>query len=344
MNEPDPTYLRPVLDPADRQGMGRWPLAGGPLTFSAVEVLRRGPDGLLIEAADNPETLAGFTRLIRPRAVPAGLSGPGPWIAGILNVTPDSFSDGGLHQAADTAIAHGRAMLEAGADLIDIGGESTRPGAAEVSEAEELKRVLPVIAALAGEGAIVSIDTRKASVMRAAVEAGARLVNDVSALAFDDAAIETVAALDVSVILMHSRGTPETMNDLKQYRDLALTVIDELAARIEACLAGGIAEHHIILDPGIGFAKGPRQNVRLLKNLVLLHGLGCPVMAGTSRKSFIGHLAGVADAQARVPGSLASALWAVSQGAQYIRVHDVAETRQALTIWSTIADPGNMHA
>lgn len=344
MTEATHPHLRPVLDPADRQGTGRWRLAGGPLTFSGVEVLRRGDNGLSVEPLPDPESIPGFDRLIRPRPTLPGLSGPGPWIAGILNVTPDSFSDGGLHDAAETAIAHGRAMLAAGADIIDVGGESTRPGAAAVPLEQEIDRVLPVIRALAADGAVLSIDTRKAAVMRAAVEAGASIVNDVSALAFDPDAIATVASLRVPAILMHSRGTPETMGGLKRYYAMALTICEELAERITACRAGGIAEERLLIDPGIGFAKGPEENLWLMKNMALLHGLGVPVMIGTSRKSFIGKLAGVDDPRARAPGSLSSALWAVSQGAQYVRVHDVAETRQAMTIWNAIAGAEYLHA
>ena len=330
------SYLRPILDPPDGSGDGRYLLGGGPLSFSAIERLSRGPDGLLREMATSADA-AALARLTRPRPALPGLGGPPPFIAGILNVTPDSFSDGGRTLAPDKAVARGMALLADGADLLDIGGESTRPGAGEVPLEVEIARVVPVIRALAAEGATISIDTRKAAVMTAALDAGATIVNDVSALAFDPRALDVVAEAGVPVILMHSRGTPETMARLKRYDDILLGVIDELRIRIEACLAAGIAEARIIIDPGVGFAKGPAQNPTLLKHLVLLHGLGYPVMIGTSRKSFIGHIAGVDDPLDRLPGSLASGLWAVSQGVQYLRVHDVAETRQAVAVWRAIA-------
>ena len=326
----DRIYLRPVI-----ASSGIHALAGGPLRFTDVQCLIRTAEGARTIGGE-PEP-AALARLTRPRPRLPGLTGEPPYIAGILNVTPDSFSDGGLAETADDAIAHGLALMEQGADMIDVGGESTRPGAPPVPEEEEVARIEPVIRALAQAGAVISVDTRKAAVMRAALSAGAQVVNDVSALTFDPKALGVVAEAGVPVILMHSRGTPETMGRLKRYDNLAMTVFDELSERIQACLGAGIEGDRILIDPGVGFAKGPEQNLVLLNNLALLHGLGYPVMIGTSRKSFIGKIGDAADPRARLPGSLASGLWAVSQGAQYLRVHDVAETRQALAIWNAIA-------
>ncbi len=251
---------------------------------------------------------------------------------GIVNVTPDSFS-GGLQDP----IATGLAMIEAGAGIIDIGGESTRPGAAPVTPEEEQRRVLPVIAALAGRGVPLSIDTRNAATMAAALDAGASIVNDVTGLAYDPQAAPLVTARGCGVVLMHMRGTPQTMATLTAYDDVVAEVVAELSARVEAALAAGVKREHIVIDPGIGFAKTAKQNMRLLQNLDAFHVLGLPVLVGVSRKSFIGHYGGEPDPARRLPGSLAAALFAVSRGASILRVHDVAETLQALRMWQALA-------
>ena len=283
----------------------------------------------LRERAENDATLAAWLeRLGAPRPALAGLSLDTPRIMGIVNVTPDSFSDGGRFLDTRAAIEHGLRLAEAGADVLDVGGESTRPGAAEVSAEEELARVIPVIEALAAEGLVVSVDTRKAAVMRAAVEAGARIVNDVSALAHDGEAAETVAALGVPVILMHMRGTPDTMMERADYEDAALDVFDELEQRVRAAEAAGIPRENIMVDPGIGFAKKTPHNLRITRRLALLHGLGLPVLYAASRKRFIGEITGVEEADARLSGSLAVAQMALMAGAHMVRVHDVAETVQ----------------
>jgi dihydropteroate synthase len=256
----------------------------------------------------------------------------GPTIMGIVNVTPDSFS-GGLQDP----IATGLAMIEAGAGIIDIGGESTRPGAAPVTPEEEQRRVLPVIAALAGRGVPLSIDTRNAATMAAALDAGASIVNDVTGLAYDPQAAPLVTARGCGVVLMHMRGTPQTMATLTAYDDVVAEVVAELSARVEAALAAGVKREHIVIDPGIGFAKTAKQNMRLLQNLDAFHVLGLPVLVGVSRKSFIGHYGGEPDPARRLPGSLAAALFAVSRGASILRVHDVAETLQALRMWQALA-------
>ncbi|GAB0116413.1 dihydropteroate synthase [Acidisoma sp. 7E03] len=267
----------------------------------------------------------------------AGLSLDRPRVMGILNVTPDSFSDGGRHAAAEAAIGAGRAMLEAGADIIDIGGESTRPGATAVDPAEEQARILPVIRTLAGQGAVMSVDSRNAATMGAALDAGARIVNDVTALTHDPAARALVARRGAPVVLMHMRGTPETMNGLNQYEDIGRDVARELAEQIAAARVAGIAPDAIVTDPGFGFAKIGPQNVALLRDLAPLAALGYPMLIGLSRKGFIGQLSGEAVAARRLGGSLAAALFALTQGAAILRVHDVPETVQAVQVWQRLA-------
>jgi dihydropteroate synthase len=252
---------------------------------------------------------------------------------GIVNVTPDSFSDGGRHASAAAAIAHGEALVAAGADILDIGGESTRPGSDPVPEAEELRRVLPVIEGLAGQGAVLSIDTSKAAVMAAATKAGAAVVNDVRALEADPRSLDAAAASGAHVVLMHCLGEPKTMQVAPHYDHVALDVFDYLAGRIEACEAAGIPRAKIAVDPGIGFGKTQEHNLKLLRALALYQSLGCPVLFGVSRKSFLGRISGVAEPDRRLPASLAAALAGLDAGADILRVHDVAETVQAVAVW-----------
>lgn len=259
---------------------------------------------------------------------------------GIVNVTPDSFSDGGDRFRHDDAIAAGLAQRAAGADIIDIGGESTRPRAQPVTVEEEIRRVVPVVRALAEEGAVVSIDSRNAATMAAALDAGARLVNDVSALTGDPAALEVVAAQSAPVVLMHMQGSPETMQQAPHYDDVVQEVADYLLARARACEAAGLAREQICLDPGIGFGKTMAHNLALLAATERLAGLGYPLLIGVSRKSFIGRLAGNAEPKERAPGSIAAALYSVARGAKILRVHDVAETVQALAVWQAIEAAG----
>ena len=265
----------------------------------------------------------------------AGLP-PGPLVMGILNVTPDSFSDGGRHLDPSHAVAAGMLMVEQGAALVDVGGESTRPQAAPVSPEEELARILEIVRRLAGQGVAVSVDTRHASTMRAALAAGAQVVNDVSALAHDPEAAVVVAAAACPVVLMHMRGTPQTMAGLGTYGDVAVEVVRELAKRIEAAVQAGIARDRILVDPGIGFAKDADRNLALLRRLPLLANLGCRVMLGVSRKGFIGQIASEPDPAARLPGSLAASLPALALPGSILRVHDVAATVQALRVWQAV--------
>jgi dihydropteroate synthase len=253
---------------------------------------------------------------------------------GVLNVTPDSFSDGGAHL---DPVAAGLAMAAEGADIIDIGGESTRPGALSVPPDAEQARILPVIRGLADAGICVSIDTRNASTMRAALRAGAAIINDVSGLTHDPDAAAVVAEHGCPVVLMHMRGTPATMNALAVYRDVVQEVKAEFATRLQAARVAGIRPEQIILDPGIGFAKLAPQTVTLLRGLPELATLGYPLLVGVSRKSFIGRLADEMDAQRRLGGSLAAGLYAVEQGASILRVHDVFATVQGLRVWHALS-------
>lgn len=273
-------------------------------------------------------------RLSRRRPDLCGVSLDRPRVMGILNVTPDSFSDGGDLPSVPQAVARAAAMVEAGADFLDIGGESTRPGAEEVPAEAEIARTAPVIAAIraAGIATPISIDTRKAAVAEAALAAGASLVNDVSGLTFDPALGPLVAAREVPVIVMHSVATPATMQDDPVYENVVFDVFDALDARIAAARAMGIPETRIVVDPGIGFGKTLQHNVSLLRHLALYHDLGCALLLGASRKRFIGTLGGAEAPKARLAGSLAVALHAARQGAQLLRVHDVAETVQALRL------------
>jgi dihydropteroate synthase len=257
---------------------------------------------------------------------------------GILNVTPDSFSDGGRHAGPQAAIEAGLRMAEQGADIVDVGGESTRPGAPTVPSEEEQARTIPVIRGLAQAGLCVSIDTRNAATMRAALDAGARIVNDVTALTHDPDALPLVAARGCAVVLMHMRGTPATMNSLAHYSDVATEVAAELAGRLGAVRQAGIAPEAIALDPGVGFAKLADHSIAILRGLPTLARLGPPLLVGVSRKSFIGRLSAEPDPVRRLPGSLAAALFAVRQGASILRVHDVIETVQALAVWHSLSD------
>ena len=256
---------------------------------------------------------------------------------GILNLTPDSFSDGGQHADPEAA---GVAMLEAGADIIDIGGESTRPGAEPVSIGEEQRRILPVIAALANRGARISVDTRNAITMISALDDGAEIINDVSGLSHDPQALSLLARRSCPIVLMHMRGTPQTMTGLTHYDDVVADVKRELQAVVARAEAAGIARHRMVIDPGFGFAKTPEQSLVLLARLRDFGSLGLPILAGTSRKGFVGQYSGQPEAAARLAGSLAATLFALQQGASILRVHDVAETVEAVRMWQAIAERG----
>lgn len=259
-----------------------------------------------------------------------------PLIMGIVNVTPDSFSDGGRLDTTATAVDHALKLAEQGADILDVGGESTRPGAAFVPPDEEMRRVLPVIAALASRGRVVSVDTRKPAVMRAALEAGAAMVNDVMALR-EPGALEAVAASQAAVCLMHMQGEPQTMQQAPQYDDVVVEVRKFLQERVAACEAAGISRERIVVDPGFGFGKTLAHNLALLKHLQVLTQLGVPLLAGMSRKSMLGALSGREVGEREFAG-VAAHLLAVARGARIVRVHNVAAMRDALAIWNAVEE------
>jgi dihydropteroate synthase len=325
-------YFRPIAMIDAARTPGALPLAGGWCWFDRAEHLTRAGSRGLVAAADLPDPVRA--RLTAPRPPLAGLALDRPRLMGILNVTPDSFSDGGRFLGRDSAVAHAAAMAGAGADLLDIGGESTRPGAADVTEAEEIARTAPLIAALCAGGLAlpVSIDTRKAAVARAALDAGASMVNDVAALTHDRALGPLIAERGTPVCLMHARGTPATMQDDPRYDDVLLDVYDWLGERIAAAEAMGIAR-------GIGFGKTAAHNLALIRGLSLFHGLGVPVLLGASRKRFIGTYGGgpaATRADLRGPGTVAVTLAGTAQGVQIHRVHDIVETKQALRLWQAV--------
>ena len=261
-----------------------------------------------------------------------------PQVMGILNVTPDSFSDGGLFADSNAAAEAGADMARDGAAIVDVGGESTRPGAKTVWEGDEIERIAPVIRQLAAGGTAVSADTRKADVMTAALEAGARMINDVSALTYDDRSAGVIAASSAPVVLMHHKGAPETMQDNPRYDDVLVEVYLWLEERIQAAEGAGIARGKILIDPGFGFGKNVAHNLELMNGLALFHSLGCPLVVGASRKRTIGALSGEAPVDRRLGGSIAVAIKAAEQGGQILRVHDVFETVQALRIWRGLRD------
>lgn len=326
-------------------------LAGGLTWFAAVELLRiegrRRVETELVpveglEQRLDEDMAAQWQALTRPRD-PLQLGErtvrlDQPQVMGIVNVTPDSFSEPGrFADPANAAEAAGE-MAAQGAAMLDVGGESTRPGAKPVWAGDEIGRVVPVIERLAASGAAVSVDTRKAEVMEAALGAGARLVNDVSALTYDPRSAGVVAAAGVPVVLMHHQGPPETMQENPRYDDVLVEVYLWLEERISAAEAVGIARSKILIDPGFGFGKAVAHNLELMNGLALFHALGCAVVLGASRKRTIGALSGEAPADQRLGGSLALAMKAVEQGVQMLRVHDVPETVQALKVWRGLRD------
>ncbi len=325
-------YYRPLPQLGRARPKTALPLAGGWCWFDTVEQLDRDGSAGFLAARSLPDDV--LSPLTEPRAPIAGIAFDAPRLMGILNVTPDSFSDGGQHNAPDAAEARAQEMLTQGADIIDIGGESTRPGAAEVSIQEETERTAPVIEALRRQSQTpISIDTRKAPVARAAHAAGANLVNDVAGFTFDPELAPFCAEAGLPVCVMHAQGTPDIMQKNPRYDHVALDVYDYLETRVAALTALGIARDQIIVDPGIGFGKTLEHNLTLLQNLSLFHGLGCPVLLGASRKRFVGTIGGTEEAGARMPGSLAVTLAGVAQGIQLHRVHDVAESAEALKLW-----------
>ena len=341
------SYLRPLglVFGADARALinagSAGPLGGMPhVGFSQTEVItrNRGVTSRRIAAYHDARDLPQMTAITAVRSSFAGLVMDGTKIMGVVNVTPDSFSDGGKLKSDAAAIAHGEQLAVEGADILDVGGESTRPGSDAVSVEEELSRVIPVIKGLAPDH-VVSIDSRKSQVMSAALSAGARIVNDVSALQHDPASAGVVAKANAPIVLMHAQGDPKTMQLNPRYEDILLDVYDALEARVQAAEAAGIARSQICIDPGIGFGKTFRHNLELLAGLTIFHGLGVPLLVGLSRKAFVGAVTGEKLAARRVHGSVGGALHAAMMGAHILRVHDVGETRQALQLFTASADP-----
>ena len=326
-------------------------LSGGMTWFAAVELIaieghNRVSTDLVpveeVEARFDDDMAAQWQALTVPRP-PLQLGErtirlDQPQVMGIVNATPDSFSDGGQFADAAEAAEGGSSMAAGGAAIVDVGGESTRPGARSIWEGDEIERVVPIIRQLAAAGTAVSCDTRKADVMTAAVGAGARMINDVSALTYDARSAEVAASLNVPVVLMHHRGAPEVMQDDPRYDDVLVEVYLWLEERIAAVVEAGVSRDRILVDPGFGFGKNVGHNLELMNGLALFHSLGCPLVVGASRKRTIGALSGEAPADKRLGGSIALAMKAVEQGVQLLRVHDVFETVQALRVWRGLRD------
>ena len=358
-------YLRPIgflyggiAAKALGEGTAR-PLAGTGIAFTGLEIIQRLAGGAIdrqlmnvsdwpawqaaLPALQQARLTAVFARLQEARPGLDQFAGGGkkpPLIMGIVNVTPDSFSDGGRYLESDVAIAQGARLVAAGADILDIGGVSTRPGAEPVPVDEEMSRVLPVVEGLKDLGVPLSVDTTSAAVMREAARLGATIINDVSALTAEEMSLAAARDTGAVIVLMHAQGDSRNMQKDPRYDDVLLDVYDYLEGRVEACQTAGVARGRLALDPGIGFGKTLEHNLALLSGLSLFHGLGLPLLLGVSRKSFIARLSGQSDPAARVPGSLAAQLQAISQGCQIIRVHDVAEMAQAKAVFCAIMQAG----
>jgi dihydropteroate synthase len=346
-------YIRPIgllwgedAETAVANGTAGW-LAGGPAAFGMAELILR--DGKTIEGEQrgyrdllaSRDTLIAerLLRITAPRVPVVRTELRIPAVMGIINVTPDSFSDGGDHLRMEDAVSHGARLAEEGAAIIDIGGESTRPGSEGISIEEERKRVIGIVAELSSRGHAVSIDTRKPEIMKEAAKAGAVLINDVTALRFNVRSREVAAALKLPVCLMHARGEPRTMQVNPTYENVVLDVFDELESFIAQAEAFGLPRQMQLADPGIGFGKTYRHNLEILRCLSLYHGLGVALVVGASRKAFIGALTDEKTAKHRTFGSIGAAIAAAAQGAQIVRVHDVKATVQALALWRASIDP-----
>ena len=329
-------------------------LTGGDIYFAAVRIISRTKQGLEEEIVsivdlDNFLKEKSTTVAEKIKTILNNIESPRgalmlnngsvigwkkPVIQGVLNVTPDSFSDGGQYSDIELARPHAHEMISAGADIIDIGGETTKPGAQSVSIKSEKDRVLPVIKNLATLNFPLSIDSRNAEVMNDAIQNGAHIINDVSALGHDLKSIGVVKKEDVPIILMHAQGPPEIMQNNPQYSHILLDIYDYLESRIKMCIDAGIDKNKIIADPGVGFGKTVDHNLEILNGLSIFHGLGVPLLVGTSRKSFIGKITGEKVAENRVSGSIAAMLLSLEQGVQIVRVHDVEQATQAISVWN----------
>lgn len=329
-------YYRPIVQTDHNRPNDACVLAGRRVWFTHVERLSRSKTAEIIPISDIPND--ALQRLTVKRDPICGLDMAVPHIMAVLNVTPDSFSDGGQHYSFGATAQRAHAMLKQGASILDIGGESTRPGADFVENDAEILRTKPVIEALKSAGITnpISIDTRKADVARAALGAGAGMFNDVTALRYDPDSLPLVAKQQPYVCLMHSVNDPKTMQNNPQYENVLLDVYDHLQERIKTCVDAGLPKNRIVVDPGIGFGKTMDHNLQLIRGLSLFHGLGCPVLLGVSRKRFIGEIGGAQEPADRMPGSLAIALEGLRQGIQILRVHDVWQTKQAVRLWQAM--------
>jgi dihydropteroate synthase len=349
-------YLRPTgfVDSPQRHDGACARLAGTMLWFSQIEYIDKSAGVSLIDvngwdaftAAMPDDKKARVTKLYARMTAPRAAFQMGertirldqPQVMGIVNMTPDSFSDGGKHADIEASVEAAFAMTSAGAAIVDVGGESTRPGAPLVWEGEEIARVEPLIKRLSTSGTAISIDTRKAAVMEAAVAAGATMINDISALLFDDRALEVAKALNMPVVLMHAPSQGSDPHKGGDYNDVVIDVFDWLEARVNAVEAAGISRDRILIDPGIGFGKSLSDNLAIVNNLSIFHAIGCPILFGASRKRLIGALSNEAPVEHRMGGSIFLAMKAVEQGAHIVRVHDAAETVQAVQVWRGLRD------
>lgn len=333
-------------------------LGGGSLNFAALRIITRDGNKITTETLsafelqnylshqsnDKRQKISALLKNISCKRLDIELRGghvlkwDKPIIQGVLNITPDSFSDGGNFDDFEKSFVHAEQMIASGAGIIDVGGESTKPGAVPVSIDAEKERVLPIINELSSKNIPISIDSRNADVMEVAIKAGADIINDVSALEHDERSVAVLKEMQVPVILMHTQGNPENMQEKPEYDCAVLDIYDYLKRRIEFCLSAGISKDKIIIDPGIGFGKTVSHNLQILKSISLFHGLGVAILVGVSRKSFIGKITGEEVAAKRISGSIAAAQFCLDQGVQIIRVHDVEETNQAVSIWKAIMD------
>ena len=338
-------YFRPIIRSEREIPSNAQIMRGTAFWFTHAVKLSRNSESEIVLAKKIPNHILDKITKRRPKI--CRISFDTPTIMGILNVTPDSFSDGGKYSTLNAATEHCMSMVSAGADIIDIGGESTRPGATELDAAQELSRVIPVLDKVAKEIQVpISIDTRKSEVAELAISSGAVIVNDVSGLTFDSRMAEYCINQNLPVCIMHSQGIPETMQNAPEYKNVCLDIYDFLNEQIEKMIDSGMQRSNIIVDPGIGFGKTLTHNFDLLKGISLFHGLGVPILIGVSRKKFIKTVAGLKENEDRVSGSIALALFARSQGVQIFRVHDVKETVQAMKLWHSMSSysPGDFNA
>lgn len=329
-------YFRPIVHNDPAHSRLSLPLCGTGLWFDQVECLQRGKASSVLPASEVPAEI--LDNLTRPRPTIGAMDFSAPNLMGVLNVTPDSFSDGGVHNVENDAIKRAKQMIEMGVDIVDIGGESTRPGADCVNVDEEISRTVGVIEKIReiDREVVISIDTRKAPVATAAINAGATMLNDVSALSFDPCMAGVAARNELPICLMHAQGDPAVMQDDPNYSNVLLDVFDYLAERVCAAVAAGIDRSRIIIDPGVGFGKTLEHNLSLIRRISLFHAIGCPILLGVSRKRFIGTISGELTPAKRGAGSLAVALEGVRQGVQIVRAHDINTHRQAFALWTEL--------